>query len=185
MILPERIWESAVIKRRLLQEAGFECRYGIPAKKNYWIVAPEADTKRGTVLLRNFKPTFLDIEPHDQQQQFAHMLQPLLQSKLGHDGLWIVGWTHPPSSGHAVRVDGDNVWGRLVMIWLDSDADPKFTAESDLPFYDMVSHGVEYYAGIAEQAWTQWNEMVGRAALKDDFGIKDEQQTKAALGSLH
>ncbi len=185
MILPQNLWNSLVIKKRLLQEAGFECRYGLPSKRHYWIVAPEADTKAGTILLRNFKPSFIDIEPHDSQQQFVMMLQPLLQHNVGHDGLWLVGWTHPPSTAQAVRVDGDNAWSRLVMIWLDQDGDPKFTAESDMPFYDMVKEGVNYYAGLAEQAYTQWLEMVGPAAIKDDFGIGEDQQRKAALEALN
>ncbi len=71
------------------------------------------------------------------------------------------------------------------MIWLDQDGDPKFTAESDMPFYDMVKEGVNYYAGLAEQAYTQWLEMVGPAAIKDDFGIGEDQQRKAALEALN
>jgi hypothetical protein len=185
MSLPQNLWTSEIIKRRLLQEAGFECRYGIPEKKQYWIVAPEADTGRGKHVLMNFKPSFMDIEPHNAQQQFALMLQAVVQFEAGHDGLWLVGWTHPPTTAEAVRVDGDNAWGRLVMLWLDSDGDPKFVAESDLPFADMVEHGVEYYCGMAEQSYAQFNEMVGAQAMKADFGIKEEQQTKAVLGSLH
>lgn len=185
MSLPQNLYDSLVIKKRLLQEAGFECAHGVPHKRHYWIVAPEADTRLGDILLRNFKPSFIDIEPHDSQQQFANMLQAVLQHNLHHDGLWLVGWTHPPSTAHAVRVDGDNAWGRMVMIWLDSDGDPKFTAESDLPFFKMIGRGVEYYAGLADQAYEQWKEMAGPQAMKDDFGVREDQQTKAALKALH
>lgn len=185
MSLPEHLWNSPVIRKRLYDEAGFESNHGAPHKVHYWMIVPEANIMRGEVILKNFEPNFCDIEPHEMQQEFARQVQKMLQSGLHHDGMWICGWTHPPASHDVIRVDGSTCWDRLVMIWLDEDGDPKFTVESDIPFAAMMESGERYYYDLAERAWGAWDEFYGKKAMKDDFAVTDGQQTKAALASLH
>lgn len=185
MSLPEHLWNSPVIKKRLFNEAGFESNNGAPHKVHYWVIAPEGNTKRGEVILKNFIPNFADIEPHEMQQEFARQVQKMLQSGAHHDGLWLVGWTHPPATGDVVRIDGSNCWDRLIMLWLDEDGDPKYTLESDIPFAEMMENGEAYYLGLAEQAHASWEEAYGKKAMKDDFAVTEDQQTKAALAALH
>lgn len=185
MRLPEEIWNSKVIKKRMRDEAHFECSHGLPIKAHYWFTVPQGDTRRGNLELRNFMPGVLDIDPHEHQKGMARTLRESLQREAHHDGVWILGWTHPPSSTDAILEDGDNCWGRLVMIWLDEDADPQYTVESDLPIAQMISHGMQYYIDLAQQAHERWKESYGKKALKEDFGITSEQQTKKALEALN
>lgn len=184
MKLPDNIWNSPVIRQRFFQEANFECSHGKPQNPHYWLVAPEADTKAGDIVLVNFKEDEFNVAPHELQQDFAENLKNVLQKQLHHDGLWVVGWTHPPASWESVKIDGDNTWGRLVMIWFDEDADPQYTVESDMPFIEMCANGYEYYAGLCAEAHEAWSESYGKIAMKDDFGLKEEQTTKAALSAL-
>lgn len=185
MILPENIWNSPVIRKRLADEASFESNYGYSEKAQYWFSVPEGDSKRGNIVLKNYKPGVLDIDPHDIQQDFAYQLRKLLQQELHFDGVWIVGWTHPPSSGNVIRTDGDTVWARLVMIWLDEDADPHYTVESDIPFSAMLQGGIASYARLADEAHQTWARDYDKKARKEDFGLRENQQTKAALAALH
>lgn len=183
--LPENIWNSQVIKKRLWNEANFESNNGAPAKAHYWIVAPTVDGSRDHHILKNFSVGIMDVEPHDMQMAFAQELRYRLQKDLSHDGLWLVGWTHPPASWEAIKVDGDNCWNRLVMVWLDEDADPHFTVETDIPFVEMIGRGGHYYLELAEEAHKTWAEAYGKKARRDDFGLRDDQQTKKALAALN
>lgn len=183
--LPPNIWNAPAIRNRLLAEASFECDHGVSDKKIYWVVVPEADGKGGHIVLRNFEPKPFVPDPHEMQEMMATDLQMLLQKNLHHDGAWIVGWTHPPQASSFLHLEGgDNVWGRLIMIWLDEDADPKFTVESDHPVQDMVENGPKYYCGLAAQGYEMWDKEYGKKALKEDFGITSDQQTKAAQASM-
>lgn len=187
MNLPDNIWLSPVIKKRLLMEAGFEStNHGRPPKAQYWFSAPMAtDLKsRMGVTLKNYVPGVFDVDPHDMQMAFASELRWRLQQNIGHDGLWIAGWTHPPGNDQTIRVDGDNAWNRLVMVWLDGDGDPQFTVESDLPFVEMISRGGYYYIEMAEEAYQAYVEAYGLKAMKDDLGLGEDQMTKAALAAL-
>ncbi len=185
MKLPANIWNSKAIRNRLFAEASFECAHGMPSKFHYWVVVPEGDTMRGQIVLKNYTASPLSIDPHEMQQEFARQVREVLQKELHHDGVWVVGWTHPPEAWEAVRIDGDNVWGRLIMIWLDEDADPQYTVESDLPFLAMVEAGIENYLGQAARAHEAWSKEYGKKAMKEDFGIKANQTTKEALATLH
>jgi len=184
MKLPSNLWKSPVIKKRLFIEASFDSNYGVPDKKHYWIIAPEADSKNGKVVLKNFEPDeLLNIPPHPMQEHFAEELQGYLTKELNFNGLWLVGWTHPPQI-QALLGDQDNCWSRLVMIWHDEDGDPQYTVESELPFANMIALGFQYYAGLANQAHEQWNEMYSGKVLKSDMNLSDNQQTTVALNAL-
>lgn len=181
--LPSNLWESQIIKDRLILEANFDGNRGIPKKPHFWVLVPHADTKNGSVILKNFDTTIEDIEPHPMQQDFARGLQEHLMKEASFDGLWIVGWTHPPTS-YGVLTEQDNVWNRLIFIWLDKDGDPQYTLESELPVINIISHGIDYYINLAHKTHEQWNEIYGNDVLKSDMMLKDEQQKKAVLESL-
>ena len=144
--LPENIWQSPVIRKRLEAEAAFECAHGSPQKPQYWICVPDATniSSRHNAVLKNYNAGVLDIDPHEMQQSFVQELRYRLQKEVGHDGVWIAGFTHPPATFEAIKVDGDNCWNRLVMIWLDGDCDPQFTVEFDRPFVELIQEGGHY-----------------------------------------
>lgn len=179
--LPNNLWTSPVLIDRLGQEADFEQ----PAKVQFWFSVPQADTRIGNITLKNFDNSLTNIPPHELQQDFAVALRQYMQSEIHHDGLWMVGWTHPPASGNHLRVDGDNCWGRLVMIWLDEDGDPQFTVDSYRPFVQMMKDGISYYVNMCENAYAAFNEEYGKKAMKADLGIKEDQIKKDVLKSLH
>lgn len=182
--LPENLWNSPAIRKRFDFEAGFDCDRAPLDQKHYWFIVPEADSRTGTIAVKNFKEDdIINILPHPMQQQFAEELQRFLQKELHYDGLWIVGWTHPPTRT-AIVTNQDNTWNRLAVIWLDADGDPQYTVESDFPFHHMVQEGVEYYAAQAVKAHKQWSEAYGHSAMKDDLGLNEGQTKKTALESL-
>ena len=186
MRIPENIWNSPVIRQRLLLEAAYECdTHGAPQHPFYWFNVPEGDTKRGALDLRNFVPTPFHIDPHALQMDFAREIREHLQSEEHHDGLWIVGWTHQPPQYEAIRIDGDNTWCRMVMIWLDEDADPQYTLESEVPFFQMVENGTSYYVGLAAEAYEKWQEIYSSKNLIKDMELKDDQISKPALEALN
>ena len=182
--LPENIWNSPVLRKRFAAEAIFEGNNGFSEKPHYWFVAPEGDSKRGSVEIRNFKPSVFDIDPHELQKIFAQELQMKLQKEIHYDGLWVVGWTHPPATYDVIRTDGDNCWGRLAIIWLDCDADPQYTVESELEFAEILQNGKDYYVKLAEEAHQSWLETYGHKVMKSDMGLREDQLTKSALSSL-
>ena len=94
--LPENLWKSPVIQERLIQEALFDCRYGVPEKPLFDVMVPQADTKIGQIQLRNYEPSLAQVAPHPIQVQFGKNLLDILMKELHFNGLWIVGWTHPP-----------------------------------------------------------------------------------------
>lgn len=182
--LPQNLWKSPVIKARLDMEAAFECRHGISDKKHYWVLVPESDTRNGVVILKNFEPNLQDVEPHEMQQEFARQVQQMLQKEASFDGLWLVGYTHPPSS-YGVLTDTENCWNRLIAIWHDQDGDPQYTLESDLPFINQLQAGEMYYVELAHQSHKQWEKIYGRKAMKSDMLLEEGQTTKAALEALN
>lgn len=183
--LPNNLWKSPQIKARLTAEACFEGERGISPKSHYWVVVPQADTGRGVVELSNFKPTIQDIEPHEMQQQFAVELQKELQHHAHFDGLWIVGFTHPPGT-YGVLTDTENCWGRLIMIWCDKDGDPQYTIENERPFIRQFEDGPNYWIEQAHIAHQAFLPVYGADAMKKDMGLKEgEHQRKASLESLN
>lgn len=182
--IPHSIWNSKAIRKRLMQEAHFEGSIGQPEKPQYWVNVPLTDTF-GETTLRNYNPGIFDSDPHEIQQVFAKVVRKMLQAKYGHDGLWMVGWTHPPATWQQIRVDGDNVWGRMIMLWCDEDADPQFAIEfDDEKFVEMMSKGEAYYVDQAERAWISWDEYFGKKAQKSDLCVSEAQTHKEALSTL-
>jgi len=191
--LPHDLWKSPVIKKRLFAEACFECDWGIPDKKFYWCMVPLADSKSGFQVLKNYGTKPSNPDPHEMQQIFARRIMEELQHQCHFDGLWLVGFTHPPYTPgyldflekHAVVAqDIDNCWGRMIAIWFDEDGDPQYTLESDLPFIKQAEVGEQYYVGLAQQAHAQWKEIYGRGAMKQDMMLKEGQTHKSALEAL-
>lgn len=182
--LPENTWKSKVLLTRLAQEALFECRWGIPDRGLYWFLIPEADTGRGQNTLKNYKTDIMTDDPHPAQIEMAREIHTLLTRGASMDGYWIVGWTHPPAQWEGLKVDGDNCWGRLAMIWLDEDGDPHFTVEFDRLFADMMDDGAEYFAAMAVQAYIDWSAEYRPEVLRDEMGLADKDMTKAVLEGL-
>lgn len=184
MHLPNNLWKSPVIQERLMVEAAFEGDRGAPETPLFWVVVPQADTKDDQLVFSNFEPTLQRPLPHELQIDFAKGLQKDLQKEAGFDGLWVVGWTHPPSVMGVLK-DMDNCWNRLIFIWLDKDGDPQFTLESELAFVQIVQHGIEYYIGLAHDAHKQWKDLYSDKALKADMDLTEDQQRRAALEALN
>lgn len=184
--LPENIWNSPTIRQRLFSEAQIESSRGRAEKPYYYFNVPQVDNPvQQSIELRNYYPSIFDIDPHDLQKELALKIRQALQHEVSHGGCWIVGWTHPPAQMEAIREDGDNVWGRLVIIWLDEDADPHYTLESDISFIAMATNGVDYYVRLAENAHEKWLKEYSPKVLKEDMGLKDDQQHKDSLSTLH
>ncbi len=181
--LPSNLWNSPVIKKRLAQEAAFECAWGVPDKKQYWCMVPLADSKDGFTVLKNYGTNHMNADPHEMQQVFARKIMTELQQKAHFDGLWLVGFTHPPTT-YQTLTDTDNCWGRLIAIWFDEDGDPQYTLESDLPYIKQAEVGEQYYVGLANQAHDQWKAIYGKKAMKNDMMLKESQTSKAALEAL-
>lgn len=184
MQLPENIWRSPVIQKRLLLEANIDGGLGFPSKPQYYFLAPEGDTLRGEVALKNFKPDELNVIPHETQMEFTKLLRHTLQSQADNNGIWLVGWTHPPANDQAIRIDGDNVWGRLVMIWLDEDADPHYVIDSEFPVNTMIHNGTDYYVGLCERAHEKWREEYGKDVITMDMELSADNFKKAAIEAL-
>lgn len=181
--LPSNLWKSPVILKRLYAEACFECEWGVSEKKHYWCMVPMSDSKDGINVLKNYEDGISNADPHDMQQVFASKIMTELQQEAHFDGLWLVGFTHPPTS-YGVLTDTENCWSRWIAIWFDEDGDPQFTLESDLPFMNQVEMGAPYYVGLAQKSHAQWKEMYGRKAMKSDMILKEGQSSKAALEAL-
>lgn len=178
------LWKSPVIKKRLFQEACFEAdSNGLAEKQHYWCLVPQADTGTGTVVLKNYEEGLQNADPHVMQQNFAHNIMQALQKQAHFDGLWLVGFTHPPSN-YGVITDTENCWYRMICIWFDEEGDPQYTLESDLPFIMQLQSGEEYYVGLAHQAHEQWREIYGRKAMKRDMMLQDGQTKAAAMEAL-
>jgi hypothetical protein len=178
--LPNNLWKSPAIRKRLEAEARFEGSH----KPQYWMVAPQADTQDGCVILRNYEASIFNVDPHEAQTHFAKELQTTLQTGFHFDGIWIVGWTHPPSDSQAIRADGDNVWGRMIMIWLDEDGDPQYTVDITDEVVEILRNGIMYYCMLCDQANHIYTEAYGKRAMKDDFGISESQTKKETLKAL-
>lgn len=181
--LPSELWKSPVIQKRLFAEACFECDWGIAEKKFYWCMVPMADSRSGVQVLQNYETNHSNGDPHDMQQNFAHKIMQELQKQAHFDGLWLVGFTNPPTT-YETLTDADNCWNRLIAIWFDEDGDPQYTVESDFPFIKQLEMGEQYYVGLAQQAHASWTEMYGKKAMKTDFMLKEGQTNKAALEAL-
>lgn len=181
--LPDNLWKSPVIQARLYQEACFECQWGISEKPHYWVIVPYADSKAGTNVLKNYEAGLTNADPHEIQQEFARIIYDGLMREAHYDGLWLVGYTHPPSTYGAIT-ETDTVWGRLIAIWFDGHGDPQFTMESDLHIGQQLEAGEAYYVGLAMKSYEQWKEMFGPKAMKEDMMLHETQQRAEALEAL-
>lgn len=186
--LPQNLWESPPLRRRLDQEAAFESSQGYAPVPQYYAAVPHTDSPSGSIELRNYDPEDARTpDPHELQIDFAQMYRQNLQRELHHDGVWIVGWTHPPRIQSKILMPDavdDNCFGRLIAIWLDADGDPQFTYETESEFADIIQNGGHYYLEQAERAWQMWNEDYGKKALKSDFGLTEGEQRKEVLEGL-
>ncbi len=180
MKYPDYVLESKAVLGRLTAEAYFDSSNGDDSRGLYWCLT-QVPSDRTIIKLQNFTTSILDVEPHEIQKGFADQLVRQLNREVGHDGGWIVGFTHPPYRGDAIRVDGDNVWGRMFFLWLDKDGDPQFTFDTDLPFVEVFGSGIEGYLNQCEKAYHEWEKVLGKQGLKD-LGIKEDQLIKEALG---
>lgn len=175
---PDDVLKSLVVRGRLRREAKFESARGDDSKGHYWAITALPSTNQ-IVGCQNFTPSVFDIDPHPVQKQLAEALVRSLNRHVGHDGGWIVGFTHPPSQGNALRTDGDNVWGQLFCLWLDEDGDPQFTYETDRDPAEVVQDGVDYFIKMCDESYWRWEDLLGKKGRKE-LGLKDGQMIKAA-----
>ena len=185
--LTSEIWKSPIIQRRFQQEACFETnRRGKASRPLYCVCVPDPETRRGCNVMQNYPDdSIFFADPHPAQCSMAAFVSDKLNRNEHHDGLWVVGWTHPPTVNDLIKSgDGNECWGRLIMLWLDEDGDPQFTVESDNDFTEMIEAGDQYYVGLAAEAWTKWDDAFGKKAQKSDFGLKEHEIKKEVLESL-
>jgi hypothetical protein len=182
MKYPDSVLESPIIEDTIKAQGEAESlgASGDNSKGHVWALTVRPST-RGVVLLQNFTPTIMDIEPHEVQRSFARELLLVLNKEAGMNGGWVVGYSHPPTVGDALHVNGDNVWGRLFMLWLDQDGDPQFSVEADKPFHAVFEEGSMYYVGQCYKAYTEWSKLRGVNVLKD-LGFTEANMVKAAQG---
>lgn len=106
MKYPDYVLDSKALSNRLHAEATFDCSEGDGTKGHFWCLTQVPSDRRIGVRL-NFTASMTDIEPHELQKSFAKDLLVALNREVGHDGGWVVGFTHPPASWHAFHVNGD------------------------------------------------------------------------------
>ena len=181
--LPSNLWKSPVIQDRLIQEALFDCRYGVPAKPYFDVIVPQADTKSGHIQLRNYTPSMAEVAPHPIQTQFAKNLLDILMKEAHFNGLWLVGWTHPPTT-YAALTEMDNAWQRLIIIWLDKDGDPQYTIDYDKPVIEIIADGLELHTQKIVGAHDQWREIYSDTKMKTDMALTEDQQKRMTLEAL-
>lgn len=180
MKYPDYVLDSKAVTNRLHAEATFDCSEGDGTKGHFWCLT-QVPSDRCVGVRMNFTPSMTDIEPHELQKSFAKELLLALNKEVGHDGGWVVGFTHPPAAWHAFHVDGDNAWARMFCLWLDADGDPQFTFDTELPFVEVYGSGTDGYIQQCSQAYREWEKMLGKQGLKD-LGIKDDQLIREAMG---
>lgn len=134
--------------------------------------------------MQNYVTNPHHIDPHELQIGFADELRFMLQKHVGNDGYWAVGYTHPPVAS-PILIDADNTWDRLVMFWMDEDADVQFSIDYVRPFIELINEGGDYFIQKAAEAHKAWSVEYGRKAIKSDMAIKDSQITKPTISSLH
>lgn len=178
---PDKVLFSDHIQNRLTGEACFEGACGMAHKAYYWVVTQKPSTGK-IIFMKNYDTVGFDVDPHEMQQMFAGDLAKRLMKQASMGGGWIVGFTHPPHSSNAMRIDGDNAWNRLIMLWLNESGDVQFTVESEIQFISMIENGAARYVGMCEEAWSKWDDIYGKKAMKEDFGIKDHQVLHLAQG---
>lgn len=180
MKYPDYVLDSQALSNRLHAEATFDCSEGDSSKGHFWSLTQMPSDRRVAVRL-NFTPSMTDIEPHELQKSFAKDLLVALNREVGHNGGWVVGFTHPPASWHAFHINGDNAWARMFCLWLDADGDPQFTFDTELPFHEVFGSGIDGYVHQCAKAYREWEKMLGKEGLKD-LGIKEDQLIKEAMG---
>ena len=185
MGLPSNLFQSPVILRRFEHEAKFECGRGKAERPLYCIAVPDPETRRGAYPLQNYpEDSIMYADPHPAQCGMAAWLCDWLNRYEHHDGLWVVGWTHPPTMTLTLQNMDEEAWGRLVMIWLDKDGDPQFTVESDHDLVRMIEKGERHYAALACDGWAEWDKAYGKKAQKADFDLKEHEIKREVLESL-
>lgn len=179
--IPEDVYKAQVLRDHLFLEAAADTGRGVPQKKYFHVNVPEVSTRRGVITLKNYTPSEFDIAPHPVQLDLSQKIMSMLNKEYHHDGIWVVGWTHPPDFDQLIRIDGDNVWSRMIMIYLDKDADYQFVVESEMPIATMIENGIEYYCGLCEEAFDTYS----RDFSHESLGISESQLNKATLQSLN
>jgi hypothetical protein len=171
----EQVYTSTTILERLQQEAEIDGDQ-IPSRPLYWCTFQLPNKEIHTNM--NFKPDFATVLPHELQIDFAKGVLKALNTEVGHGGAWIVGYTHPPSKGECVKVEGDNVWDRLFCIWLDQDGDPQFTVENiRWTFHEMLEAGAEFWMSQGQMCYSKWQELTHGV-----LDLKQGETFKRALG---
>lgn len=182
MKYPDGVLTSGLIRERLAMEGTFDCRKGDGTKGHYWAISQLPST-REIVGSQNFVPSVFDIDPHPMQKNLAEELLRSLNREVGHDGGWIVGFSHPPASHNLIRSDGDNVFARMFCIWLDEDGDPQFTYETDEDMAMVIQTGSHYFTQMCEESYQKWLDLLGKQSRKE-LGIKDSDLTKLAQSTM-
>ena len=116
-----------------------------------------------------------------EQMMFGCDVLKLLNTELHHDGAWLVEFTNPGPSEHALLSQPE--YQRFALMWMDRDGDVQFTldwiaGEGDLfDFADVLLAGLEMWGDHAEEAWKIWHEKVIQA-----LAPTEAQTIKAAQG---
>lgn len=188
MGLPDKLWKSTAIQDRLTLEAEAEASFGKADRAQYWFIVPEADDpqSRKLVYVCNYDmDSMMNVNPHEIQQDFCVQFVRKAMREMSYNGYWMCGWTHPPAWGESLKEDGENCWNRLCIMWADEDGDIQFTYEIEHTVNLMMQNGIDYYIKQSEDAYLRYLEIAGPKALKENLGIKENQQSKEALKTIH
>lgn len=135
------------------------------------------------IIERNYDPN-LPIEhmpvadPPPAQMVWADAICKLLNRECGHDGVWIVGFTHPPGFADLVRVNPRFNWLRVIKLWMDNDGDVAFTCDCIDPWDAVAAQAPEHFVEQAEEAWNRWKTIMRDALDPQEHQLKPLAQLK-------
>lgn len=109
--------------------------------------------------------------PPDEKQVWLMQILRGLNKELGHDGRWVVGWTHGNT--------------RFIIMWLDEDGDIQFTVENDEAWAIMVTQEWNHWMSQAEEAWRYWHKMMREVLDPGPDALHKRAQGQRAPSTIH
>lgn len=175
MRFDENLLFSQALRNRLDTEAAMEADLGTTSAS--WYAVKMLDDHQ-VVIERNYDPRAGIIsDPPTHQMLWAEAVSKILNHECGHDGRWVVGFTHPPGYGEMVLCEPKFSWRRIIKVWLDIDGDPQFTVDCIENWENVASQSPHHFIGQAEEAWKHW-----KVLMRDVLQPKDYQLKQLAKG---
>lgn len=157
--------DRMLFSKALRERLDLECQMSDDMEpSSYSWYAVKITTCGKTVIERNFDPRDKSLYavpdvPVD-QMLWAEEACRVLNKECHHDGMWVVGFTHPPSLGDLVAVNKQEFWKRIVKVWLDADGDVSFTADCVDPWWAVAQQSTDHFINQSEQSWKHWQTLM-------------------------